>query len=70
MKGVQIDTSECPKTPVPIDELRKMPTLEEALKEAQEKKKTEEEWEGKFGELKYGEGEGVWWKEQILCIQF
>lgn len=41
LKGIQIDTSECPKTPVPIDELRKMPTLQEALKEVATKKKEE-----------------------------
>jgi hypothetical protein len=29
---------------VPIDEHRKMPTLEDALKEVEQKKKFEEEW--------------------------
>jgi len=32
MKGVEVDTSDCPKTPVPVDEMRKMPTLDEAIK--------------------------------------
>ncbi len=59
MKGIQVNTIDCPKTPVPIDELRKMPTLEQSVKEVAEKKKYEEEWEKKNGKITYSVAEDV-----------
>ena len=32
MKGINVDTSECLKTPIPIDQEKKMPTIEDAIK--------------------------------------